>query len=130
MNKVKITAICLALVALTLDSCKKEDDANEIKLELKTGAGYTSTDQTLAKGTTFKVGVHASTDKKKDPLVKFNISEGVNGSGTTSVYSETIETQDYNHDQDFTVTDTVHGNKHRYTFTITNKDGLNQHQFV
>ncbi len=129
MNKnVKVTTIALALVALTIGGCKKEDEENELKLSFKTGAGYTASDVILAKATAFKVGVEGETEKKKDPIVKFNISESVNSGATTSIFNEDIEKQDYEHDHDFTVNDTVHGNKHRYTFTITNKDGLTKQQ--
>jgi hypothetical protein len=130
MNKLKITAMCAALVAMTLGSCKKEDDDNELKLEFKTGSGYTSADQTLAKGTAFKIGVTASTEKKKDPLKKFNITETINGGSGTTVFEENLEKQDYDHDQNFTVTDTVHGNKHQYTFVIVNKDGINKQKAI
>jgi hypothetical protein len=131
-TQVNISKIVLGagLCILAFTSCKKEDAANEITINFKEGSGYTATDMTAAKGTALKVGIEAGTEKKKDPLKKFNISESVNGGANATLLSKDIDGQDFSYDHSFTLEDTVHGNKHKYTYTVTNKDGINAQKFL
>lgn len=124
---IKSSILVLSFLAIST-SCKKVgNEEDELSISFKTGTGYTSADATLATGTSVKIGVDASTTKKKDPIIKFNISESVNGKGDVTVYSEDLETTAYDHDYNFTISDTT-GAIHTYTFTITNRDGLSEHQ--
>lgn len=118
--------LTLALSIGFFTSCKKEDEDEELKLEFKTGSGYTSSNATIASGTAVKIGVKGETEKAKDPIIKFNISESVNGGSNTTVYSKDLEDTEYEYDYNFTLSDTVSGNTHTYTFTITNRDGKNE----
>lgn len=126
-NSINILLI-ISLFAFLLTSCEKEDGGDELDIHFKTGANYTSASGIVASGTSVLIGVEADTEKKKDPIIKFNISESVNGAPATSVYSEDIETTNYEYDYNFTMSDTVSGNMHTYTFTVTNRDGFNAQQ--
>lgn len=116
--------LAIAFLATTIIACDKEDEGEELDIHFKSGAEYVSTNSTLAGGSSIKVGIEASTEKKKDPIIKFNISQSVNGAANTTVYSESLETTDYNHDETFEL-DTISGTTYKYTFTITNRDGKN-----
>lgn len=116
--------LAISILATTLIACDKEDEGEELDIHFKTEAGYVAANTTLPGGTTFTVGIEGSTKKKKDPIIKFNISESINGRTNQSVYSESLETTSYNHDETFQL-DTVSGTTHKYTFTITNRDGRN-----
>ena len=126
MKTIFKTIILIGVVSVLFTACKKEeeDPANEMKINFKTGTGYTFADATLAGGTAILVGIDAETEKAQDPIIKFNISESVNGGASSTVYSEDVETTAYEYDYNFTL-DTVKGNVHKYTFTVTNRDGIN-----
>lgn len=119
----------LMLLIIIFSGCKKQDEGEEMTINFKTTSGYTYTDATLDGGSSLKIGVEAETVKKKDPIIKFNISRSVNGGGTNTVYSEDLETTAYNYDYVFTL-DTVSGNVNKYTFTVTNRDGLLAQKFI
>lgn len=128
MKSIFKTLIIFSLFSIAFISCKKdeeEDSGNELSIKFKTEAGYTFSDATLPGGTPVKIGIEAETEKAKDPIIKFNISESVNGGASSTVYSEDLETTDYEYDYNFTL-DSVSGNIHKYTFTITNRDGINK----
>ena len=123
--KTTIKSIAIVgMMALTIASCKKDDGDAEMSINFKTGTGYTSADAGIDGGTAVKIGIEAETDKKKDPLIKFNISESVNGGTNASVYSEDLnDLTTYDYDYNFTL-DTTTGDAHKYTFTVTNRDGI------
>jgi hypothetical protein len=115
----------LAVTAFTFSSCTK-DEGILPKIELKTGGSYTSSDVTLPKSTNFTVGIHAEKTEKKDVLKKFNVSRSINGDSPQSVLTVDVtadEEDEFNYD--FTTkTDTISGQVNKYTFVITNRDGL------
>ena len=119
------SVLYFCLLSFIFIRCEKEDPGKEMKIIFKTENGYTSSDTSLDGGSTFKIGVEAETEKSKDPLIKFNITESLNGGAVKSVYSENINTTKYGHDETF-ILDTIKGNVHKYTFTITNRDGFNK----
>lgn len=121
--------VSLMLLLIVITGCKKQDEGEEMTINFKTTSGYTYTDATLNGGSSVKIGIEAETIKKKDPIIKFNISKSVNGGGTNTVYSEDLETTAYNYDYIFTL-DTVSGHAIRYTFTVTNRDGLLAQKFI
>jgi hypothetical protein len=129
MKNIIRTFAIIGLITLSIVSCKKEEEGDELKLDLKTGSGYTYADGTIPGGTAVKIGIEAETDKKKDPIVKFNITAFVSGGASNSVYSEDLATTNYEYDYNF-IMDTVSGSIHNYTFTITNKDGINKQKTI
>jgi hypothetical protein len=113
------TLLLISLFAFVVSSCE-EDEANELKLEFKVGASYTSEDITLPAGTVVTIGIEAETEKSKDPIISFNISESVNGGSNATVYTESLNDTDYEHDYTFTLGGNS-GETHKFTFTITNR---------
>lgn len=125
INSIFKTMFLVSLISVALVSCDKEDEEDELHISFKSTAGYTFQDGTIAGGETVTIGIEAETEKEQDPLIHFNITESVNGGTGTSVYNEDFEATDYEHDYVFEM-DSVFGNSHVYTFTITNRDGINK----
>ncbi|MCB9189810.1 MAG: hypothetical protein H6598_07880 [Flavobacteriales bacterium] len=117
------TAIILGIAATITTSCKKENEEDELSMTLKTDSGYTFESGNVSTGTDVKFGIEAQTTKKKDPIIKFTISESINGKADEVVYSEDLEVTQYDHDYNFTFSDTA-GSIHEYTFALTNRDGI------
>lgn len=111
------------LFTLSLTSC--EEGENELSISLKSGAVYTSEDGTITPGENVRIGIKAETEKDRDPLIKFNITQSINGGSKKSVYSKDINTTSYEYDYSFTA-DTLIGTSYNHIFTITNKDGFNK----
>ncbi len=107
-----------------LGSCDK--DAGLLpKIAFKTASGYVSSDITLAKGAALKIGIDASKSEDKDVLKKFNISKSVNGAAATTVFTKDLsrtEGDNYTYDYSEILENAAQTNK--YTFTVTNRDGL------
>ncbi|MCF8278609.1 MAG: hypothetical protein K9J17_17910 [Flavobacteriales bacterium] len=125
MNSIFRTMLFVGIVSTALVSCDKEDEGDELHIGFKSTVGYTFQDGTAASGATVTIGIEAETEKAKDPIIRFNISESVNGGAAATVYTEDLEATDYEYDYAFAM-DSVSGNTHAYTFTITNRDGLNK----
>lgn len=128
MKTIIKTTFIVVLIISAFSSCKKANEEDELHIDFKTGMGYTSADATIADGTSVKIGIEAGTEKKKDPIIKFTISESVNGKADDILYTEDMEETEYEHDYNFTFSDTVSGSIHTYTFTITNRDGISEHE--
>ena len=118
-------AVALSAIAVFTLSCEK--DAGKLpEISFKTGTGYTYQDATLAGGTTITIGIDAKKEEKKDVLKKFDISESINGGADSSIYNVDVpQAQEDEYTYDFVTTlDTISGQTNKYTFTITNRDGL------
>jgi hypothetical protein len=124
MSKIlSISAICLALLIFL--SCDN-DEGKLPDISFKTGGSYVSSDVTLDGSAAFTVGINASKTEDKDVLKQFNISKSVNGAANTSVFNKSLsgaEGDNFSFDFNSTV-DNNPGQKSKYTFTITNRDGL------
>ena len=103
-------------------SCEREQEPLPT-LELKTGAGYTSQNATISKGSTLTVGILAT--KAENNLKTYNVSVSYDGaSSTITVQSFTIPLDQntlYNKDVTFTVRNQTGTEK--YYFTIVDVDG-------
>lgn len=118
------TLALMILASISFTACEKEEDElDELDIEFKMDAGYTFADATLAAGTEVKVGIEAETEKAKDPIIRFTVSDAVNGAASATVYTENLDNTDYEHDYIFTLQGDS-GDTHLLTFTITNRDGL------
>lgn len=120
-----IKAMMLASILILAQSCEK-DEGKLPNLSFKTGATYVSSDITKDAGTPFIIGIDASKSEGKDVLKKFNISKSINGGANISILDKDLSGSDgdkYNYDF-ATTTDTPTGQKSKYTFTVTNRDGL------
>lgn len=108
-----------------LSSCEK-DEGNLPNIGFKAGVGYLSADANVAKGAAFKIFITASKAEDKDVLKTFNISKSLNGAANSTVLDKSLSgtegdifTYEYS-----AVADTIIGQKSKYTFTVTNRDGL------
>ena len=124
LNKLlAIAFINLSFFGLT--SCEK-DEGKLPAISLKTDAAYVSSDVTRPGGSTITIGIEAAKTESRDVLKKFNISKSVNGGETTTVLSKDLSGSDgdkYSYDYTTTLENTP-GQVNKYTFTVTNRDGL------
>jgi hypothetical protein len=106
-------------------SCKK-DEGKLPNINFIPGSDYTYTSKSLPQGTSFKIGINASKAEDKDVLKKFNISRSTNGAAAVSVFDKDLSgSEGDSYTYDFTgVTDSIPGQTDKYTFTVTNRDGL------
>ena len=120
-----IIILCLsALLIFTMASCKK-DEGRLPDISFKTGTGYTSADAILAKNAALKIGINAAKTEEEDVLKTFNISVSYDGAPSTTIYSETIPAaQEDNYSYDLVKNTRDQAGTEKYTFTITNRDGL------
>lgn len=116
----------IALIAtLAIQSCEK-DGGNLPQISLKTGGAYVSKDDSLAVKSGFIIGINAAKSEKKDVLKKFNISKSVDGAASVSVLNRDLgssEEDNFSFDYNDSMSSVV-GQKTKYIFTITNRDGL------
>ncbi len=121
----------LLLAALFLFSTCKKDHRKPPVITLKTAAGYTSSDATVAKIQNIKVGVLG--DKVEDDMLTLNVSYSFDNTSTT-VTAQTITlsgTEQQHFDKDITFTTRNQSGTEKWIFTITDKDGnIAQKQIV
>ncbi len=128
MKKIFNILALMSLLSVVFIACEKEEDeGNEMHIDFKNSTAYIYSDTTIAGGTAITIGVEAETEKVQDPIIKFNISESVNGAASSTVYSEDLGVTQYEYDFNKTLGTNV-GDTYKYTFTITNKDGLNEQE--
>lgn len=121
-----ILAIACCIAALTIFSSCEEDEGKIPNISFKTGATYVSADANINKDSNIVIGISASKAEDKDVLKKFNISKSVNGGSDSTIFQKDLsgnEADTYSYDLPVTVGSKV-GNKEKYTFTVTNRDGL------
>jgi VCBS repeat-containing protein len=124
MKNILLSIMLLSVIAL-ISSCEK-DEGKLPNISFKTGGSYISTDATLAGGSVITIGINSSKAEDKDVLKKFNISQSVNGAAATSAFSKDLSgSEGDNYSYDYTATlGTTSGQTTKYTFTVTNRDGL------
>ncbi len=108
-----------------LSSCEK-DEGKLPNIAFATASGYLTTDANVAKGSSFKIAITASKAEDKDVLKTFNLSKSINGAVNSTVLDKSLSGSE---EDQFTyeysgVADTIVGQKTKYTFTVTNRDGL------
>lgn len=115
----------LLSVIFFISSCEK-DEGKLPDISFKTGGSYVSADASVTGGTAITIGINAAKTEDKDVLKKFNISRSTNGAAATSVFDKTLSgSEGDNYSYDYTTTlDNVVGQTDKYTFTVTNRDGL------
>ncbi len=120
-----LKSIVLFLATVLIISCKK-DEGKLPNIAFKTGGSYTNADVTLVGKSAVTIGIDASKAEKKDVLKKFNISKSVNGAANVTVLDKDLSGADADaYAYDYTTTlDTTRGQTNKYTFTVTNRDGL------
>ena len=123
-NSIKILFV-LTIALFTFNSCEK-DQAILPAITFKTGTTYISTDVTQTAGSTLLFGIDAAKTEGRDYLKKLDISKSVDGATAVSVFSHDMsKSERENYSYDFSTTlDVAAGQTCKYTFTITNRDGL------
>ena len=115
----------LALTILTsLASCEK-DEGKLPNIAFKTGTGYTSADKSVGKNEAIKIGIQASKAEDKDVLKSFNSSVILDGGTLTTLQNITLSgTEGDNYSVDVPITTRNQAGTEKYSFTVTNRDGL------
>jgi hypothetical protein len=120
-----IGAIIIICALISIQSCEK-DAGKKPNIAFKTGAGYISADASLTGDSMMTIGITASKSEDKDVLKKFNISRSYNGKADSTLFEKDLtgaEGDNFSYDLDTKVFKTS-GTKAKYTFTVTNRDGL------
>jgi hypothetical protein len=101
-------------------------EVSKPNISYKTGGVYISSDVALTPTSVLVVGINAIKTQENEVLTKFNLSKSVNGGSATTVFEANLTGADgdfYSHDYIEVIAGNV-GDINRYTFTITNKDGI------
>lgn len=129
MKPLKTMLLVLGL-AVFIASCEKDKHVPP-NVSLKTGAGYTSADASVAPGTAVTVGFVA--DKTEDELKTFNVSYALdNATTTTTDTTITLSSSEEDHyENDYRFTTRNKTGTEKWIFTITDRDGnIAQKQIV
>jgi hypothetical protein len=120
------TGILFLIMALGIISfsCEK-DEMIPPTIDFTAGTGYTSADSHIALDTDFKIGITAKRTEDKDDLKTFVVTVSYDGGTETTIDNVAIPAAqggEFNKDYDLTTRNTAGTEK--YTFTVTNRDGL------
>jgi len=125
MKKSLFISSIVILGTLFLVSCKKDQGLLPV-IKFKSTALYVSHDTTLAAGSDFSIGIDASKAESADVLTQFNITKSVNGAASTTEFTKALtgtEGDSYSYDY-FGTLENNSGQVNKYTFYVTNRDGL------
>lgn len=101
------------------------DEGKLPNIAFKTGPDYISSNSTVGKEEVVVFGITASKAEKKDPLKKFNVSVSFDGGDNTTLIQKDLDSsQGDNFDEDVEITTRNQAGTEKYTFTVTNRDGL------
>ena len=121
MKSVKTIFVMLALT-LAVVSCEKDKHVPP-NVSLQSGAGYISSDATVAQDTTLTVGFVA--EKTEDELKTFNVSHAYDGATTTTsdttIALTSAEADHYEYN--YSLTTRNQAGTEKWIFTITDRDG-------
>jgi len=121
--KTSILFLVLAFGIISF-SCEK-DEMIPPTIDFTTGSGYVSADSHIALDTDFKIGVTAKRTEDKDDLKTFVVTVSYDGGAETTIDNVTIpvaQAGEFTKDYDLT-TRNIAGSE-KYSFTVTNRDGL------
>lgn len=94
-------------------------------LDFISGAGYTTTDAHVALNTAFKIGVDAKRTEKDDDLKTFIVTRSYDGGTEVTIDNVVIvAAQAAEFTKDYNLTTRNQAGTEKYTFTVTNRDGL------
>jgi hypothetical protein len=116
--------VLLSIPALLFVSCEK-DAKIPPTIDFTTTAGYTSADGPVARNTAFKIGITAKKTEDKDVLKTFNVTLTLDGGTATTVETLTLNaSQGDTFTKDYNLMTRNQAGTEKYTFTVTNRDGL------
>ena len=120
--KKRFNTFSIVLLLFVMLSC---DEGKLPNIALKTGPDYISSNSTVDKEEVVVFGITASKAEKKDPLKKFNVSVSFDGGDNTTLIQKDLDSsQGDNFDEDVEITTRNQAGTEKYTFTVTNRDGL------
>ena len=125
--KASIPAIVIVSISLLFfSSCKKDEDKMiPPTIDFTTGAGYTSADAHIALNSAFKIGVDAKRTEDKDDLKTFIVTRSYDGTPATTIDNVALTSaQAAEFAKDYNRTTRNTAGTEKYTFTVTNRDGL------
>ena len=116
--------ILITTAVALLPSCKK-DKMIPPTIDFTSGAGYVSADGHLAVNTAFKIGVTAKRTEPNDDLKTFIVTKSYDGGAEATIENVTIPSaQAGEFTTEYPFTTRNQGGTEKYTFTVTNRDGL------
>ena len=122
--KTNLILSVLTVLVFLFSSCKK-DNKIPPTIDFTTTAGYTAGDAHVALNTAFKIGVDAKRTESKDDLKTFNVTRSYDGAAATTIDNVTLTSaQAAEFTKDYPLTTRNVAGTEKYTFTVTNKDGL------
>ena len=122
--KTNILRLIVLAAVISLSSCEK-DEMIPPTLDFTTGAGYTSSDAHIGLNTNFKIGVDAKRTEEKDDLKTFVVTVSYDGAAASTIDNVTLtSTQGAEFTKDYNLTTRNMAGTEKYTFTVTNRDGL------
>jgi len=114
----------IATVAFLFSSCEK-DKMIPPTIDFTTGTGYISADAHLAVNTAVKIGVTAKRTEPNDDLKTFIVTRAYDGGAESTIDNVTIPSaQAGEFTKDYDLTTRNQNGMEKYTFTVTNRDGL------
>ena len=124
MKNLFLSSIIIIILAI-FASCGKDQGLLPFLEFSKTGDNIYK-DTLLDKGSSFTISLKSYKAEDADVLKKFNINKIVNASAGVSVFSKDLtSTEADTFKYSFTSKlDTIAGQKNKFVFTITNRDGL------
>jgi hypothetical protein len=115
----------IALPGVLLFSSCEKDKMVPPTIDFLTGAGYTSADAHIALNTNFKIGVDAKRTEDKDDLKTFVVTRSYDGGTASTIDDVTLTSaQAGEFTKDYPLTTRNVAGTEKYTFTVTNRDGL------
>ena len=128
MNKLFTCLPVIISLFLFVGSCKKiesNDPGLLPNIVFKTGSGYTSKDTTVAAGTVLKTGINANKSEPTDVLKIFSITRIYDGGLSSNMYKADLTgSQGDNYSYDYNITTRTSAGTEKYTYTVSNRDGL------
>ena len=116
--------ILINTAVFLLSSCEK-DKMIPPTIDFTTGADYVSADGHLAVNTAFKIGVTAKRTEPNDDLKTFIVTRSYDGGAEATIDNITIPVaQAGEFTKDYPLTTRNQNGTEKYTFTVTNRDGL------
>ena len=120
----KRTLFLIFALGIISFSCDK-DAMIPPTIDFTTGTNYTSSDAHLALNTDFKIGVTAKRTEDKDDLKTFVVTVTYDGGAETTIDNVTIPSaQGGEFTKDYPLTTRNTAGTEKYSFTVTNRDGL------
>jgi len=122
--KIRTLFFIMAIMAFPFSSCKK-DKMIPPTIDFKTGAGYVSGDAHIALSTNFTVGIDAKRTEAEDDLKTFVVTVSYDGGAESTIDNNILTSAEAGEfEKDYTLTTRNTAGTEKYSFTVTNRDGL------